>query len=57
MIRCVSRPSIQLASACLPAAEVLTRQFRAAGVFGADVPVPDDGDQQTNLLALVGRRP
>jgi uncharacterized protein (TIGR03086 family) len=47
----------ELVSACLPIAEVLTRQFRAAGVFGADLPVPDDADQQTKLLALVGRRP
>jgi hypothetical protein len=35
----------------------LTRQFRAAGVFGDDLPVTGDADQQTKLLALVGRRP
>lgn len=47
----------ELASACLPIAEVLTRQFRAAGVFGDHLAVSDNADQQTRLLALVGRRP
>lgn len=46
-----------LVSTCLPIAEELTSKFRAAGVFGDDLPVPDDADQQTRLLALVGRRP
>ena len=47
----------ELVSPCLSIAEVLTRQFRAAGVFGDDLPVPDDADPQTRLLALVGRKP
>ena len=51
------RMDAELVAHCLPIAEVLTRQFRAAGVFGEDLPVPADADQQTKLLALVGRRP
>ena len=51
------RMDAELVSPCLPIAEELTRKFRAAGVFGEDLPVPDDADQQTRLLALVGRRP
>ena len=47
----------ELVSACLPIAEVLTRTFRGAGVFGDDLPVAEDADQQIKLLALVGRRP
>jgi uncharacterized protein (TIGR03086 family) len=51
------RLDAELVSLCLPIAEELTRKFRAAGVFGDDLPVADDADQQTKLLALVGRRP
>jgi uncharacterized protein (TIGR03086 family) len=47
----------ELVSPCLPIAEELSRKFREAGVFGDDLPVPDDADPQTKLLALVGRRP
>jgi uncharacterized protein (TIGR03086 family) len=47
----------ELVSRCLPIAEEVTRKFRGAGVFGEDLPVTDDADQQTKLLALVGRRP
>jgi uncharacterized protein (TIGR03086 family) len=47
----------ELVARCLPIAEAVTRQFRAAGVFGDDLPVAQDADQQTKLLALVGRRP
>jgi uncharacterized protein (TIGR03086 family) len=50
------RLDAELVSPCLPIAEELTRNFRAAGVFGDDLSVPDDADQQTKLLALVGRR-
>jgi uncharacterized protein (TIGR03086 family) len=46
----------ELVSACFPVAEEITRQFRAAGVFGEELPVPADADAQTRLLALVGRR-
>ena len=52
-----TRIDAQLISACLPIAEVLTRQFREAGVFGQNLPVSEDADQQTKLLALLGRRP
>jgi uncharacterized protein (TIGR03086 family) len=47
----------ELVARCLPIAEELTRKFRAAGVFGDDLPVAEHADQQTKLLALVGRRP
>ena len=47
----------ELVANCLPIADALTRQFRAAGVFGADLSVTGEVDQQTQLLALVGRRP
>jgi uncharacterized protein (TIGR03086 family) len=47
----------ELVSPCLPIAEELTRQFRGAGVFGDDLPVTQGADQQTKLLALLGRRP
>lgn len=46
----------ELAAVCLPVAERLTSQFRAAGVFGEDLPVESDADPQTRLLALVGRK-
>jgi len=42
------------------ALEVLTPQWepmRASGAFRTDVPVPEDGDPQARLLAMVGRRP
>jgi uncharacterized protein (TIGR03086 family) len=47
----------ELVTRCLPIAEEFTRKFRAAGVFGEELPVAEDADQQTKLLALVGRRP
>ena len=31
-------------------------QWRATGIFGELVPVPDDADPQTRLLAVLGRR-
>lgn len=52
-----ARLDAELVAHCLPIAAELTRKFRAAGVFGDDLPVADDADQQTKLLALVGRRP
>src|SRR5947209_19339742 len=42
------------------ALQVLTPQWepmRASGAFRTDVPVPEDGEPQTRLLAMVGRRP
>jgi uncharacterized protein (TIGR03086 family) len=45
-----------LVEACLPVAGELSSMFRSAGVFGEDLPVSDDADQQTRLLALLGRR-
>jgi uncharacterized protein (TIGR03086 family) len=41
------------------ALDVLTPQWdalRGSGAFKTDVPVPEDGDPQTRLLAMVGRR-
>jgi hypothetical protein len=52
-----SRLDAELVARCLPIADALTRQFRAAGVFGDDVPVMRVADQQTKLLARVGHRP
>ena len=52
-----TRLDAELVASCLPIADAFTRQFRAAGVFGDDLPVAADADQQTKLLALVGRRP
>jgi uncharacterized protein (TIGR03086 family) len=46
----------QLVAACLPLAEQLTGQFRAAGVFGDDLPTGADAAPQTRLLAIVGRK-
>jgi uncharacterized protein (TIGR03086 family) len=31
--------------------------WQGTGIFAASVPVPDDADQQTRLLALTGRNP
>jgi uncharacterized protein (TIGR03086 family) len=45
-----------LVGACMPIAELLTGQFRSAGVFGEDLAVSTDADSQTKLLALLGRR-
>ncbi len=47
----------ELVSACLPIARELARQFRGAGVFGADLSAEADDDPQTQLLALLGRTP
>jgi len=44
-----------LVDACLPIATQLTSQFRGAGVFGENLPVSPDADQQTRLLAMMGR--
>jgi uncharacterized protein (TIGR03086 family) len=52
-----TRLDADLVARCLPIAEEFTRKFRAAGVFGDDLPVAEDADQQTKLLALVGRKP
>jgi uncharacterized protein (TIGR03086 family) len=47
----------ELVSACLPIAQALAGQFRAAGVFGEDLSAQAEGDPQTQLLGLLGRRP
>jgi uncharacterized protein (TIGR03086 family) len=47
----------ELVAACLPIARQLTGQFRSAGVFGDDLAVSDDADDQIKLLAVMGRRP
>jgi uncharacterized protein (TIGR03086 family) len=51
-----TRLDAELIEACVPIAELLTNQFRSAGVFGDNLPVSSDADVQTRLLALVGRR-
>ena len=51
-----ARMDPELVAPCLPIADELTRTFRAAGVFGDELPVADATDPQTRLLALVGRR-
>jgi uncharacterized protein (TIGR03086 family) len=45
-----------LVEACLPIAREITAMARSFGVYGDDLPVSPDADQQTRLLALVGRR-
>jgi uncharacterized protein (TIGR03086 family) len=47
----------ELVAACLPIAQEVTHKFRAAGVFGEDLSATSDGDPQTQLLGLVGRKP
>jgi uncharacterized protein (TIGR03086 family) len=37
--------------------EPLDDVLRASGQFGPRVPVPEDADEQTKLLAFTGRRP
>lgn len=46
----------ELVTACLPVATQLSAQFRNSGVFGDDLPVSGDADEQTRLLAMLGRR-
>jgi uncharacterized protein (TIGR03086 family) len=45
-----------LVEACIPIAQEITAMARSSGVYGNDLPVSPDADQQTRLLALVGRR-
>ena len=45
-----------LVEACIPIAQQITAMARSTGVYGNDLPVGPDADQQTKLLALVGRR-
>ena len=45
-----------LVEACLPIVREITAMARSFGVYGDDLPVSPDADQQTRLLALVGRR-
>jgi len=37
--------------------EPLDELLRQSGQYGARVPVPDDADEQTRLIAFVGRDP
>ena len=46
-----------LIEACLSIAEPQAQLLRASGMFGGDVEVPPGADDQTRLLALLGRRP
>jgi hypothetical protein len=45
-----------LVKACIPIAQRITAMARGTGVYGDDLTVSPDADQQTKLLALVGRR-
>ena len=45
-----------LLQACIPIARQITAMARSTRVYGDDLPVSPDADQQTKLLALVGRR-
>jgi uncharacterized protein (TIGR03086 family) len=45
-----------LVSACMPIAQRLTAGWRAGGSLGPEIPVANDADPQTRLLALFGRR-
>jgi uncharacterized protein (TIGR03086 family) len=46
-----------LVNACLPIADLITSQFRGAGVFGDDLTDSAGDEPQARLLALAGRRP
>lgn len=46
-----------LVQASLDVLEPQLDLLQASGAFKTDVPVPEDGDPQTRLLAMVGRRP
>jgi uncharacterized protein (TIGR03086 family) len=39
------------------AMEPMDEMLRGSGQFGARVPVPDDADEQTKLIAFTGRQP
>ena len=39
------------------AMEPMDQMLRDSGHFGPRVPVPDDADEQTKLLAFTGRQP
>ncbi|MGR7026541.1 TIGR03086 family metal-binding protein [Geodermatophilus sp. URMC 62] len=45
------------ASAFLAGIEPWDAALRSSGYYGPRVPVPDDADEQTRLLAFTGRRP
>jgi uncharacterized protein (TIGR03086 family) len=45
------------ASGFLAGIEPWDAALRGSGHYGARVPVPDDADDQTKLLAFTGRRP
>ena len=42
---------------CSSAMEPMDEMLRGSGQFGARVPVPDDADEQTKLIAFTGRQP
>ena len=47
----------QLVAGGLAVLEPQLEALQGSGAFKTDVPVPDGGDPQTRLLAMVGRRP
>jgi hypothetical protein len=46
-----------LAASMLEAMEPMDEALRHSGHYGPRVPVPDDADVQTRLLAFIGRTP
>ena len=51
-----SRLDPELIEACWTVINPQMELLRGSGMFGTDVPVPDDADSQTKLLAALGRR-
>lgn len=51
-----TRIDARLVEACYADVEPQADALEASGYFGTRVPVPDDADLQTKLLALLGRR-
>ena len=51
-----TRLPADLVEACIPIAQQITAMARSTGVYGDDLPVSPNADQQTRLLAIVGRR-
>jgi uncharacterized protein (TIGR03086 family) len=45
-----------LVDACWEEVQPQAEMLRGSGMFGADIPVPDQADRQTRLLAALGRR-
>ncbi|MEP6625133.1 MAG: TIGR03086 family metal-binding protein [Acidimicrobiia bacterium] len=46
-----------LVAGCWQVLEPQLEMLRASGMFGADLPIPEDADAETRLLLTLGRRP